>query len=126
GLANRARFNDRLQNALSYAQRDDHIVAIHLLDLDRFKAVNDTLGHHTGDLLLKEVARRLKTQIRTTDVAARLGGDEFVIIQTHVASPAAAGILAEKIVEEIGRPFALDGQEVHSGTSVGIALFPND
>lgn len=126
GLANRVRFNDRLQDALSYAKRDDHLVALHLLDLDRFKSINDTLGHHVGDLLLKEVANRIKTQTRATDVVARLGGDEFVIIQTHMAAPSVAGILAEKIVEELGRTFVLEGREVHSGTSIGIALFPND
>jgi len=126
GLANRARFNDRLQDALCYAKRDGHLVAVHLLDLDRFKAINDTLGHHIGDLLLKEVAHRIKAQTRATDVVARLGGDEFVVIQTHLAAPSAAGVLAEKIVEELGRTFVLEGQEVHSGTSIGIALFPND
>lgn len=126
GLANRARFNDRLQDALSYAKRDDHLVAVHLLDLDRFKAINDTLGHHIGDLLLKEVANRIQAQTRVTDVVARLGGDEFVIIQTHLATPSAASILAEKIVEELRRTFHLEGQEVNSGASIGIALFPND
>lgn len=126
GLANRASFNDRLQDALRYAKRDDHLVAVHLLDLDRFKSINDTFGHHIGDLLLKEVANRIKAQTRATDVVARLGGDEFVIIQTHMATPSAAGILAEKIVGELGRTFVLEGQEVHSGTSIGIALFPDD
>ena len=126
GLANRASFHDRLQDALSYAKRDDHLVAVHLLDLDRFKAVNDTLGHHIGDLLLKEVANRIKAQTRATDVVLRLGGDEFVIVQTHLATPSAAGVLAEKIVEELGRTFVLEGQEIDSGTSIGIAVFPND
>ena len=126
GLANRASFNDRLQDALSYAKRDEHLVAVHLLDLDRFKAINDTLGHHIGDLLLKEVANRIKAQTRVTDVVARLGGDEFVIVQTHLASSSAASILAEKIVKELGRTFVLEGQEIHSGTSIGIALFPDD
>jgi diguanylate cyclase (GGDEF)-like protein/PAS domain S-box-containing protein len=126
GLANRASFNDRLQDALSYAKRDGHLVAVHLLDLDRFKAINDTLGHHIGDCLLKDVANRIKAQTRATDVVARLGGDEFVIIQTHLTTSSAAGILAEKIVEELGRTVVLEGQEVHSGTSIGIALFPDD
>lgn len=126
GLANRARFNDRLEEALSYAKRDGHLVAVQLLDLDRFKAINDTFGHHTGDLLLKEVANRIKAQTRTTDVVARLGGDEFVIIQTHLATPSAASVLAKKLVEELGRTFILDGQEVNTGASIGIALYPND
>lgn len=126
GLANRASFNDRLHEALSLARRDCHLVAVHFFDLDRFKLVNDTLGHHIGDLLLKEVAKRIKSHIRATDVAARIGGDEFVVIQTHMADPAAAAILAGKLVEELGRAYMLDGVEVHSGASVGIAIFPND
>lgn len=126
GLTNRASFTDRLKDALLYAQRDDHLVAVHFLDLDRFKSINDTLGHHVGDLLLKEVAKRIKAHVRATDLVARFGGDEFVIIQTHLANPVAAGVLAEKIVEELGRPYLLEGQDVHSGTSIGIALYPSD
>ena len=126
GLANRASFNDRLKEALAYARRDEHLVAIHMLDLDRFKSINDTLGHHIGDLLLQEVARRIKSHVRATDLAARLGGDEFVVIQTHLAAPAAAAVLAEKLVEELGRTYVLEGQEVHSDASIGIAIYPND
>ena len=126
GLANRASFNDRLKETLAYARRHEHLVAIHMLDLDRFKSINDTLGHHIGDLLLQEVARRIKSHVRATDLAARLGGDEFVVIQTHLAAPAAAPVLAEKLVEELGRPYVLEGQEVHSNTSIGIAIYPND
>jgi len=126
GLANRASFNDRLKDALSYARRDGHLVAIHLLDLDRFKAINDTLGHHAGDLLLKQIANRLKALTRSTDIVARLGGDEFVIVQTHLSTSSSAGILAEKLVNEVGRGLVLEGQEVHTGTSIGIALFPED
>jgi len=126
GLANRASFNDRLKDAILYAQRDDHLVAVHFLDLDRFKSINDTLGHHIGDLLLREVAKRIKSQVRATDLVARFGGDEFVIIQTYLANPTAAGVLAEKIVEEVGHPYLLEGQEVRSGTSIGIALYPKD
>ncbi|MFC5549086.1 EAL and GGDEF domain-containing protein [Massilia aerilata] len=126
GLANRASFNERLKDALKYAQRDQHLVAVHVLDLDRFKSINDTLGHHAGDLLLKEVARRLKANIRETDLAARLGGDEFVIVQTHLSEAAAAEVLADKILVELSLPYQLDGHEVYSGTSMGIALFPDD
>lgn len=126
GLANRGYFNDRLRDAIRYAQRDEHLIAVHFLDLDRFKSINDTLGHHIGDLLLKEVGRRITSHVRATDLVARFGGDEFVIIQTHLADPAAAGVLAEKIVEEVGRPYQLDGQEVRCGTSIGIALYPGD
>jgi diguanylate cyclase (GGDEF)-like protein/PAS domain S-box-containing protein len=126
GLANRAAFHDRLKEARAYAGRDGHLVAVHLLDLDGFKSINDTLGHHIGDLLLQEVARRIKSYVRATDFLARLGGDEFVVIQTHLAEPAAAAVLAGKLVEELGRTYVLEGQEVHSGTSIGIALYPND
>jgi diguanylate cyclase (GGDEF)-like protein/PAS domain S-box-containing protein len=126
GLANRAAFHDRLKEARAYAGRDGHLVAVHLLDLDGFKSINDTLGHHIGDLLLQEVARRIKSYVRATDFSARLGGDEFVVIQTHLAEPAAAAVLAGKLVEELGRTYVLEGQEVHSGTSIGIALYPND
>lgn len=126
GLANRANFNERLKDALRYAQRDRHLVAVHMLDLDRFKSINDTLGHHAGDLLLKEVAHRLRSIIRETDLIARLGGDEFVIVQTHLSEAAAAEVLAEKIVVELSLPYQLDGEEAYSGTSMGIALYPND
>jgi diguanylate cyclase (GGDEF)-like protein/PAS domain S-box-containing protein len=126
GLANRASFNNHLKETLSYAKRDGHLVAIHMLDLDGFKSVNDTLGHHIGDLLLKEVANRIKSNVRATDVAARLGGDEFVVIQTHLAEPTAAGILAGKLVKDLGRQYALEDQQVHSGASIGVALYPND
>jgi diguanylate cyclase (GGDEF)-like protein/PAS domain S-box-containing protein len=126
GLANRTAFNDRLKEALAYASRDGHLVAVHLIDLDGFKSINDTLGHHVGDLLLQDVAKRIRAQIRATDLAARIGGDEFVVIQTHLADPAAAGILAGKVVQELGRTYILEQQEVHSGTSIGIAVYPND
>jgi len=101
-------------------------VALHLLDLDRFKTVNDSMGHQMGDLLLRSVADRLASHIRATDLAARLGGDEFVVIQTHLADPQAAGSLADKLVDELSRPYSLEGTEVHSGASIGIALYPGD
>ncbi|WEF35541.1 sensor domain-containing protein [Pseudoduganella chitinolytica] len=126
GLANRAQFTDRMRDALAYARRDGHMVALHLLDLDRFKSINDSLGHHVGDLLLQAVAERITSHIRATDLAARLGGDEFVVIQTHLADPSAAGALAEKLVDELSRPYLLDGRETQSGASIGIALYPND
>lgn len=126
GLANRVSFNDRLREALNYAQRDKHLVAVHALDLDHFKSINDTLGHDAGDLLLKEVGRRLTAHTRETDVVARLGGDEFAIVQTHLAEAAGAEILANKIVVELSRPYLLGGQDVYSGASLGIALFPDN
>jgi len=126
GLINRACFHDRLEEALAYAKRDMHLVALHLLDLDRFKSINDTLGHHVGDLLLKEVARRIKSHVRATDMVARLGGDEFVVIQTQLWEAAAAGTLAGKLMGELKRKYVLENREVHSSTSIGIAVFPND
>jgi diguanylate cyclase (GGDEF)-like protein/PAS domain S-box-containing protein len=126
GLANRASFRDRLQEAIAYAKRDEHLVAIHLLDLDRFKTINDTLGHDIGDLLLKDAARRIKSRVRSTDLVARLGGDEFVVIQTHLVEPEGAGVLARKLVEDLGRTYTLRDQEVQSGASIGIALYPHD
>jgi len=126
GLANRASFNDRLKDALAYARRDGHLVALHALDLDRFKSINDTFGHHIGDLLLKDVAQRIQSHVRATDLAARLGGDEFVVVQTHLGAPAAAGIVARKLVEDLNRKYVLEGQHVQSGASIGIAIYPDD
>ena len=126
GLANRSAFTDRLKHALAYAKRDGHLVALHALDLDRFKSINDTLGHHIGDLLLKDVAKRIQSHVRATDLAARLGGDEFVVVQTHLAVPSAAGIVARKLVKDLKRKYVLEDHEVESGASVGVAIYPED
>ncbi len=126
GLPNRAYFSDRIHETIAHAKREQGRFALMLLDLDRFKSVNDTLGHHVGDLLLKEVANRLLASVRETDVVARLGGDEFAIIQSHLATPDAPVLLADKIVQELDRPYWLDGTEIHSGTSVGITQYPGD
>jgi diguanylate cyclase (GGDEF)-like protein/PAS domain S-box-containing protein len=126
GLANRASFADRLKEALAYAKRDGHLVALHMLDLDRFKSINDTLGHRVGDLFPRDVAKRIRSHVRATDVAARLGGDEFVVIQTHLASPSAAGVVAGKLVDDLKRTYILEDQEVQNGASIGIALYPDD
>lgn len=126
GLPNRAYFSDRLHEAIARARREKGQFALMLLDLDRFKSVNDTLGHHVGDLLLKEVASRLLACVRETDVVSRLGGDEFAVIQSHLTTPDAPERLAAKIVKQLGRPYSLDGVEVHSGTSVGITVYPKD
>lgn len=126
GLANRARFLERLHEALINADRDSTRVAVLLLDLDRFKAINDSLGHHTGDQLLKLVAQRLLKCVRETDTVARLGGDEFVIILTRLKSLPAAELLADSIVREISKPYQIDGHTVRSGASLGIAVYPQD
>jgi len=126
GLPNRVNFSNQLHQSLALSQRNGVPLAVLLLDLDRFKYVNDTFGHHTGDLLLKEVALRIVSTIRETDFVARLGGDEFVIIQTDVSQPEAAETLARKLILELGRPYHLDSQEVLSGTSIGISVYPSD
>ncbi len=126
GLANRARFLEKLHEALLNADRDNCGCALVLLDLDRFKAVNDMLGHHVGDQLLKAVAQRLQECVRETDTVARLGGDEFVVILTRIKSQDAAEAIAENILRELGKPGILDGQAISSGASIGIVLYPTD
>jgi diguanylate cyclase (GGDEF)-like protein/PAS domain S-box-containing protein len=126
GLANRARFMERLNEALLNADRDNTEVAVLLLDLDRFKMINDTMGHHAGDILLQRVAHRLTKCVRETDTVARLGGDEFVIILTHLKDLPSVEILAKKIVEEMARPYYINRQEVKSGTSLGVAMYRKD
>ncbi|WP_158592219.1 EAL and GGDEF domain-containing protein [Noviherbaspirillum sedimenti] len=126
GLPNRVHFSNQLHNAIAHSGRTKIPLAILLLDLDRFKYVNDTFGHHVGDLLLKEVAARILSSIRETDTVARLGGDEFVVIQSNASQPAAAVTLAKKLIHELGQPYQLEGNEIISGTSIGISSFPLD
>jgi len=126
GLANRARFLEKLHEALLNADRDDSGCAVMLLDLDRFKAVNDTLGHHAGDQLLKQVALRLLKCVRETDTVARMGGDEFVLILTRLRSQASVELVAENILRELGQSIDVDGHAVNTGASIGIAFYPND
>ncbi|HVH74756.1 MAG TPA: EAL domain-containing protein [Stellaceae bacterium] len=123
GLANRATFIDRLGQAFAASNRGASPFAVLYLDLDHFKNINDTLGHPIGDLLLREVALRLKGTTREADLVARLGGDEFAILQTDMGEPANAGALAAKIQASLGRPFALGGNEMHIGVSIGICPF---
>lgn len=125
-LPNRILLRERMEQALACMRRDGQGFAVMCLDLDRFKTVNDTLGHPAGDALLKKVAGRLRSCVCDTDTVARLGGDEFAILQMTPGQPGAAAALAKRIVEEIGRPFSLDGQQAMVGTSIGIALAPSD
>lgn len=126
GLPNRLLYNDRLAQALAHARRHDTRAALLMLDLDRFKLVNDTLGHSVGDELLQAVATRLKTAVRAEDTVARLGGDEFAIILPHVVESADAALLAEKIVKLVSVPMQIAGHRLTMSTSVGIGIFPDD
>jgi diguanylate cyclase (GGDEF)-like protein/PAS domain S-box-containing protein len=125
GLANRAEFNEKLEEAGRRLKRGDAAITVMMLDLDRFKAVNDMFGHPAGDELLVEVGRRLKSTLRETDLLARLGGDEFAIIQEGGPSQHEAAIaLALRINNAIAEPFDVGGYEVNVGTSIGIAMAP--
>ncbi len=125
-LPNRTLFNDRLGQAMAMAGRSGGRVALMLLDLDNFKDINDTLGHGVGDLLLKTVAERLRGHKRDTDTVARLGGDEFAIVLPQFRSASDTLSYARRIIEIVGEPMVLDGHEVQVGTSIGVALFPDD
>ncbi|KAF0225407.1 MAG: hypothetical protein FD176_458 [Rhodospirillaceae bacterium] len=126
GLPNRVLFQERLRTALAQAKRIGHKVALMFLDLDKFKDINDTLGHHLGDLLLKAVAKRLLRCVRESDTVARLGGDEFAVVLTNLDDPEGASNVAESIIASIGEPFGLDEHEVNTSTSIGITIFPDD
>jgi diguanylate cyclase (GGDEF)-like protein/PAS domain S-box-containing protein len=125
-LPNRLLFRDRLAQAINKAERNRTGVAVLFLDLDRFKIINDTLGHDIGDALLVEVASRLQQQCRQSDTVARLGGDEFVFILEAVSSHEDASVVATKIMTALTRPVVVKGHELNITTSIGIALFPND
>ena len=126
GLPNRAMLMDRLGQALSQAQRLDQQLAVLFIDLDRFKLVNDSLGHHVGDQLLQEIARRLRATLRDNDTVARVGGDEFQVVVCNVAGATDAARIAEKLMRALGEPFTLEGQELHVTASLGVSLFPRD
>lgn len=121
-LPNRVSFQERLQVALEQHALTSETVAILYLDLDQFKQVNDTLGHPAGDALLKKVAARLQSCVRSGDLVVRLGGDEFAILQTGAEQPASAVALSERVVEELGRPHDIEGHRVVIGTSIGVAI----
>ncbi|MCW6512504.1 EAL domain-containing protein [Hyphomicrobiales bacterium BP6-180914] len=126
GLANRKALRDRLVERLASAARTGDATAVLYVDLDRFKAVNDTLGHPLGDALLRKVAERFKSALRDGDVVARIGGDEFAVIQSNAPQPAAATALATRLVDLISRAYAIDGHMLHIGASVGVAIAPDD
>ena len=124
-LANRALFREQLQAALLRLRRGQGF-AVFCLDLDRFKAVNDTLGHPVGDVLLKQVSERLLSCVRQGDLVARLGGDEFAIIQANVRDTDSSEVLAGRIVESIGKHYEINGHRVEISTSIGITMAPRD
>jgi diguanylate cyclase (GGDEF)-like protein len=124
-LANRVLLNDRLEQALGRVQREE-LVAVHHLDLDQFKAVNDTFGPPCGDKLLRIVAERLRGLVGETDTIARMGGDEFVIVQAIIADPAEATSLAQGVIDALSEPYDIDGQQAVIGVSIGISVGPGD
>ena len=129
GLPNRLLFFDRLRQAINLAGRNRHELSLLYLDLDKFKTVNDTLGHDAGDEILKAAADRIQQQVRESDTVARIGGDEFAVILPQIASQQDAGIVARKIIDALLAVFELSGenrQQVRIGASIGIATFPAD
>ncbi len=125
-LPNRTLMSDRLNLAILTADRDEQKIALLFIDLDRFKYVNDSLGHEYGDDLLKQVAMRLNECVRDTDTVARFGGDEFVILLHNIKSEADASLVAHKLIEQLSSPFNLSGREIIIGASIGIAMHPGD
>jgi len=125
-LPNRYLFLERTDQALMRAERERCKVAVLFLDLDGFKRVNDTRGHNAGDLVLVEVARRVKALLRKEDILARQGGDEFIVALPHVEDAQHAELVAHKIIDAVGAPYEVGGDQVSIGVSIGIGLYPDD
>ncbi len=126
GLPNRRTFIERLHAMMSEPRNESDMIAVMFMDLDRFKMVNDTLGHDAGDLLLKSVTTRIQKLLRSSDLVARLGGDEFTILLDHVKSVEAIAKIANKICQRLAEPFVLMEQQIYVSTSIGISIYPND
>ncbi|MFC5475254.1 EAL domain-containing protein [Paraherbaspirillum soli] len=126
GLPNRALFFDQLKRSIEQARQTEEGVAVLFLDLDRFKYVNDTLGHDVGDKLLIAVAQRIRRSVRIVDCVARLGGDEFTVVLADLASPNAATTVAQNICRSVAAPFLIDGHDIFVSASIGISLYPHD
>jgi len=125
-LPNRHLLQDRIMQTLAHIQRSQELGAMLFIDLDNFKIINDTLGHDIGDLLLKEVAKRLTSIVRTEDTVARLGGDEFVVMLPKIDSALATEIIVQKIISTLTLPYHINDKELKIGASIGIALLPKD
>ncbi|PXW98836.1 PAS domain S-box-containing protein/diguanylate cyclase (GGDEF)-like protein [Sphaerotilus hippei] len=126
GLPNRMLVLDRLNQGLAHAQRSRSDLAVIFLDLDRFKTINDTLGHLAGDTLLRQTALRLRAALREQDTVARLGGDEFLVVLEDTGDPASVALVADKLLGTLSRPFELAGQEIHVTASLGLSVYPRD
>ena len=126
GLANRVMLQERLEGLLALARRNQDHLAVLFIDLDHFKNVNDSLGHHAGDVLLKEVARRIQAAVRDADVVARQGGDEFIVVLAGLEEPEAAAAVAVKLLVQVAEPVTIDGHVVSVAPSIGISIFPAD
>jgi diguanylate cyclase (GGDEF)-like protein len=126
GLANRVLFRDYLRKTLARAERHRQLVAVMLLDLDRFKTINDTHGHEAGDLLLQQIAQRLKGALRESDLVARLGGDEFIVVMDGLSDPSAIAGFATRILDVVRQPVRLGSYDVVTSASIGISVYPTD
>ncbi len=126
GLPNRNLLNDRINHALARVRRHGGRMAVLYVDLDKFKPINDTLGHEAGDAVLREVAQRLNTCIRGSDTVSRVGGDEFVVVVEEIGRPGEAAMVARKIVDVLARPIPYNEHACQIGASIGIAVFPDD
>lgn len=126
GISNRLQFDQMIKEKIAQAYKQKSKLALFFVDLDKFKTINDTLGHHAGDLVLKEVTRKLKICLRNEDFIARIGGDEFAIIIYNPISPTKSDHIALRIIESLSTPFQLLGNAVTISASIGIALYPKD
>ena len=126
GLPNRGVFVAEVARAIDRARGGEHNFAVLYFDLDHFKDVNDTLGHPIGDQLLQSVAERLQANVRTIDILARFGGDEFGLLMSDIGDPTNAGVLADKLLQILAQPFLIDGNQIRSGVSIGIATYDPD
>jgi len=126
GLPNRRLLNELLEHGLKRAGRDNHQLALLFIDLDRFKIINDSLGHQVGDILLHEASTRISICMRDSDVVARFGGDEFVVMMDMIKNPKDASLVAQKIIDALAVEFIIDGKEIFISASIGISVFPSD